>query len=364
MMKGLLGAGAATLPVGWSEAFADSVAKDLKGTGTVVVYDGGGVWGAAQRKELFAPFEQLTGIKVIPNAQSPTSKIRASILANAPAYDVICKPGGDLAGLHNDGLLEEVDLGYFNKGQVEEIQPLPPMSYCVPAIVYSLVLGYDTGIARQAKPSSWSDLWNVEKFPGKRALYNPSDGIIAGATFEVALLADGVAPKDLYPLDLERAIASIAKLKPHILKYWTTGAESAQLLSGGSVAMTPTWNSRANDLKTKGLPVDYSWNQGIMQWDGWAVLKGTKNRENALKFIAFATRADRQARFTEATFNGPSNTKAFDLLEEKVKPVLPTNPEFTKVQIAQNYAWWNAPGADGKPNQVEAARLWQKWVTN
>lgn len=362
ILKGIAGAGAA-MPLTWAGARAAAEGKDLKGSGSVVVFDGGGVWGAAQKKEFFKPFEELTGISVIPNAQAPVSKIRASITAGAPAFDVICLPGADMASLQRDGMLEELDFSYFTEEELAEIQPVKPLTYCVPALFYSLVLACNTDATGGKVPTGWKDLLNFDEFPGKRAFYNAADGIVAGAAFEVALLADGVAPEQLYPLDLERAIGVIDRMKDHILKFWTTGGESAQLLTDGAVSLSASWNSRVKDLKTKGVPVDLTWNQGIMQWDGWGVPKGTKNRDNAMKFIAFASRADRQAPFTEATWNGPSNFKAFDTISKEVAEDLPTKPDFAKLQVAQNYDWWSAVNENGKSNEAIAAELWQKWVT-
>jgi len=43
---------------------------------------------------------------------------------------------------------------------------------------------------------------------------------------EIALLADGVAPEKLYPLDLKRAHDKIAAFKEHVVSYWGGGAES------------------------------------------------------------------------------------------------------------------------------------------
>ena len=56
-------------------------------------------------------------------------------------------------------------------------------------------------------------------------------------TLEIALMADGVAPKDLYPLDLDRAFRKLDEIKDHIAVWWTGGAQSTQLLESGEVDM-------------------------------------------------------------------------------------------------------------------------------
>ena len=62
---------------------------DFKGSGSIVVYDGGGAWGAAQRAAYFEPFEAVSGIKVVPSPAAPATKIRAGAKVGAPGFDVV-----------------------------------------------------------------------------------------------------------------------------------------------------------------------------------------------------------------------------------------------------------------------------------
>ena len=45
--------------------------------------------------------------------------------------------------------------------------------------------------------------------------------------FEFALMADGVKPDELYPLDLARATKKLETIKDDIV-FWTSGAESQE----------------------------------------------------------------------------------------------------------------------------------------
>ena len=75
-------------------------------------------------------------------------------------------------------------------------------------------------------PKTWADLFDAEKFPGKRTFYKWS----APGVIEAALLADGVAPDKLYPLDLDRAFKKLDTIKDDII-WWIGGAQSQQLLA-------------------------------------------------------------------------------------------------------------------------------------
>ena len=57
--------------------------------------------------------------------------------------------------------------------------------------------------------SRWADLFDTAKIPGKRTFYKWS----APGVLEIALLADGVAPDKLYPLDLDRAFKKLDTIK-------------------------------------------------------------------------------------------------------------------------------------------------------
>ena len=355
-------AGAAAVAPGLSVPRARAQGN-LRGTGEVVVYDGGGAWGAAQKAAYFTPFEQATGIKVVAAAQMPIGAARTSVLAGAPAFDVMDLTGGQVDTFVVENLLEKIDYGYFRPGDKEAFAPIKPTDYMLPSLFYSLVLAYDKDALRSAAPQTWADFWDVAKFPGKRTLYNAADDVVAGAVFETALMADGVDPQALYPIDFDRVFRSLDRLRPQIVRFWTAGAEPAQLLTDGSVSMGSAWNGRISALQARNLPVGLSWKQAVLQWDAWAVLRGARNRENAMKFLAFVAQPEPQVRFSEMIEYGPTNSKAFGLLSPARAALLPGNPDSISSQVVQNYAFWNEKGADGKTNIQKATELWQRWVS-
>src|SRR4029079_15270468 len=67
-------------------------------------------------------------------------------------------------------------------------------------------------------------------------------------TLEIALMADGVAPKDVYQAlstdaGVERAFKKLDQLKPNLV-WWEKGSQPPQLLASGEVAMTDAYNGR------------------------------------------------------------------------------------------------------------------------
>ena len=77
----------------------------------------------------------------------------------------------------------------------------------------------------------------MAKYPGKRGLCKGVRG-----NLEFALIADGVAPADVYKTlatseGVDRAFRKLDQLKPYIV-WWDTGAQAAQILRSGDVLMT------------------------------------------------------------------------------------------------------------------------------
>ena len=108
------------------------------------------------------------------------------------------------------------------------------------------------------------------------------------------MLADGVAPDKLYPLDLDRAFKKLDTIKSDII-WWTGGAQSQQLLASAEAPFGSFWNGRLTALEQTGVKVGVSWEQNITAADSLVVPKGAKNKDAAMKFIALATSAEGQA---------------------------------------------------------------------
>jgi len=346
-----------------SRLAAPALAKDLKGSGTVIVHDGGGAMGVAQRKAYSEPFEAATGIKVVHQAGVPAGVQRAAILAGAPKHDVANISGGALDGFVQENLLTAIDYGWWEKADRDSYDVVPASTYAVPAMLYSMLTVFDRSRFKDKAPGSWADIWNVRDFPGRRSLAagaNAADG----ATFEIALMADGVPPEKLYPLDWERALRSLDRLRADVVKWWANGAESVQLLVDKQSAAGSAWNGRVDGANDQGATLGTSWNQGILQWAGWAVPKGAANVENAMKYIAFMSLPEPQARFSELITYGPTNARAFGFMTPARIALMPTAPQFKRLQVVQDYGFWNRTDANGQNGLKRAVVEWERWVTS
>lgn len=338
-----------------------AIAKDLGGTGEVIVYDGGGSWGEAKKKAYFDPFEEETGIKVIAQPRADNGTTRASVIAGAPRYDIAILSGGTTPTFADEGLLLPIDYAWFEDADRSNFDPVPLGEYNVPHIIYSLLVAYDGAMFGNKGPTSWADVWDTAKFAGKRSLPTGTWGS-DGATYESALMADGVDPKNLYPLDWDRAFKSLDRIKPEIVKWWQSGAEGPQLIVDKIISAGSAWNGRISAANADGAQIGFTWNQGVLQYDNWVVLKGAKNVENAMKFAAFASRAENQAEFVKHILYAPPNARAYDSIDPDLAKNLPTVPEARGQQFVQDYEFWNAKDASGTPNNKVAVTQWERWI--
>src|SRR5260370_8215446 len=197
----------------------------------------GGAYQAAQRKALLDPIEKMLSITIKEDTLTGIADVRAQVRANAVKWDVADLGAASCARGSAEGLFEPLDYSVIKTDGIDKSMY---HNDWIGVIYYSTVIAWNTQKYGQNGPQSWADFWDAKKFPGTRSL---SRG--AGETFEVALMADGVDPAKLYPLDVERALKSLERIKPNVVAWWASGAQSAQLLKDGEADMVAIWNGRA-----------------------------------------------------------------------------------------------------------------------
>ncbi len=139
--------------------------------------------------------------------------LRAKVQGGNNSWDVVQVESEELVLGCEEGLYEKID--WAKLGGKDKFLPDAVHDCGVGAIVYNFVLSYDKDKIKSGGPQSWADFWDVQKFPGKRALRKGPK-----TNLEIALMADGVALQgrlqDARTTDagVERAFAKLDKLKP------------------------------------------------------------------------------------------------------------------------------------------------------
>lgn len=320
---------------------------------TVVSF--GGAYQDGQSKALFQPAAKALNIKLKEETYTGISAVAVKVKAGAVTWDVVTSGSGSAARAGAEGFLEKLDYGVIDKSS---FFPNTAQDYCVGGDVFSTVLAWNTKTYGDKGPQSWADFWDVKKFPGKRSYRKD----VAGA-LEPALMADGVPPNKVYevlsaPGGIERAIKKIKELKPHVAVWWSSGAQHAQLMKDGEVDMITGWNGRFDVVAKDGAKVAYTFNQGLLDYDCYAVPKGAPNKALAMKFLNEIVKPKYQADFTKYITYGPTNKKAYDIgaIDAAYAKKLPSHPDNVAKQLLINLDWYIK-------NEKAAAAAYQNMLT-
>jgi putative spermidine/putrescine transport system substrate-binding protein len=329
---------------------------------TITIFVGGGSYGDAQIEAFVKPFEQETGIQVnAVRSEMPFAKWSMAVETNTVDFDVgVTSHSNGLVGAKR-GYYVPIDYSIYDPKEIEAFGPSLRYPWGIAGIVGAFALSFNTEtLPEDKRPKNWADFWNVKDFPGNRTLHamvTPSY-----TPLEEALLADGVAVEDLYPLDVKRAFRKLDEIKPHIRKWWESASEAMQLFNAKIVDMGINYDGRIAALKKGGVPVDLTYNQAKYYGAFWAIPKGAKNVAGAQKFIEFATRGKQQARMAIVSGFSPANTNAYADIPDDVARTLVTSEENIKRAYPLNAEWYAEVGEDGKMNSERIMEMWNDWI--
>lgn len=306
-----------------------------------------GIGGATQEafsKAYLQPFQAETGIQVDEDSNFGPERVEAEVKSGHPTIDVAEISTAAFELLKAKGLLAPIDYKYYSK---EDLAQMPVGTvrgeYGVGTEYTSLGMSFSTAAFPDGKPqpNSWADFWDVKTFPGKRTL--PFCGALEGdwPLPEAALLADGVPADKLYPLDIPRAVKKLKELAPNVI-WWKNTSQPGQYVVTGEAVMQLNSIGRTNKLIDQGAPVRYVWN-GAQHFNGkWIVLKGAPDYDNAMRFLAFAARPERQAELARLIGYAPINPGAYKFLKKEEADRLVTAPQNFNQTFEYNDAWWSA----------------------
>ncbi len=305
--------------------------RTIAQTRTIYVNTWGGSWTAAEEAAFFRPFTEQTGIRVRTVAPVSYAKLKAQVQSGNYEWDITAITQAELLRADREGLVEPVDWSIVKKDKLfPDAVYANGLAYC--AMGTNLVYRKDR--FPLGGPRTWAHFWDVQKFPGNRAMQNH-----AVRTLQFALVADDVPPDKVFPLDVDRAFRKLNQIKPHIKVWWTHGNQSQQLLRDGEVDTMVMWNARASELQRQGLPVELVWHGATITRSMWCIARGAPHRKLAWEFLQFAVQPKPQADFSNRLHYGPANPEAFKHISSEVARQLPTYAENAKVAIQPDTVW-------------------------
>jgi spermidine/putrescine-binding protein len=313
----------------------------------LVMASWGGIFKDATQKTIAEPFTKDTGIPVsIADVGGGwAAKIEAQKAAGQLQWDIIDSiDAGSAAFLWQRGLIEPFPADL--KAKLEAVS-LPGK------VTDYLIEEGSTGVVIVCRvevkcPSTSAEFFDVNTFPGSRAIVNEPNQILP-----FAALAAGQPADKLFPVDLDKAFAMLSKVKPAVTVWPTSGDQQQQVLASGEVDMAIMWNGRAYDLTQKGTPLKFVWDGAILDSGGLVVLKDAPNKEAAFKYVEwYGTHPEAQADWAKILPYGMAHKDVASLLPKDVADALPSS--HNAVRIDPN---WFAE------NQAEISKRWQEFLT-
>jgi putative spermidine/putrescine transport system substrate-binding protein len=203
-------------------------------------------------------------------------------------------------------------------------------------------------------PRTAAEFFDTARFPGRRAL-GKDDWLNNCA---LALEADGVPPKRLFPMNISRCLRKMRTIKDRIGVFYSTADQMQQLFRDREIDIALGPDGRLWNLVNEGMSLSLSYRGALYQSDYFVVIKGAKNRSGAFEFISwYATHPRAQARFAVARVYGMPNPSAYKYIPRRVARQLVDFPANKKQTTPADYNWVRIHGA-------EAARRWANFLAS
>lgn len=312
----------------------------------------GGAYGQSQEIAYFEPYAKETGTKISTEwYDGSLAKIKEMIGQDTAWIDVVDLSAATLAALCNEGLLETIEVSALAAGANGESAAddfiSGGLSSCgVASVAWSTAIAFDRQ-AFKAPPTQIADLLDTKKFPGKRAL---PDG--PRYTLELALLADGVDPANIYtelatPAGVDRAFKALDKIKGETY-WWSSAQEPVTWLLEKKVVMAAGYSGRLfRAVIGNRQRLGVIWDGQVYDLDLWAIPKSAPNKDGAKRFISFATEPARLAVQAQLIAYGPMRKSALGLvgkhpvIDVEMREFLPTAPDNFKKALKFDDTWWS-----------------------
>jgi putative spermidine/putrescine transport system substrate-binding protein len=119
--------------------------------------------------------------------------------------------------------------------------------------------------------------------------------------------------------------------------------------------MTTAYNGRISGInRTEGKHFRFVFPGSIFAIDSWVILKDSPNRDAAMDFVAFASKAENQSKLPEYIAYGLPNLQAADMVPEQYRAELPTTPANLEGAMSLDADFWT----DNSEELTERFNAW------
>ena len=327
---------------------------------TLTVASWKNAYSAAQQRAWFMPFTEQTKHKLetVTHGNDLTRLSRAFVTAQG--WDMVELDARTARRGCEGGWLSEIDpaeLPASVEGDPARADYLPgALMPCASAsAAWAAVVVHDAR-AESGGPERITDLFDLEGFPGKRAMPRQAEYVL-----ELALMADGVPPSEVYdvlatPAGQDRAFARLSAVR-HAIVWWDNAAKALAPFSprapedADDVVMGLAFNGRVftSAVRTRQW-LRILWDGQIYSFNYWAIPASAPNAEAARRLLGFVSLPERQAHLTRWFPYGPPRRSALPLVGQHAEIDLdmagfvPTMPQNMTHALRFNAAFWAEHG--------------------
>lgn len=324
-----------TLAAGLAAAMAvPAAAQDFSGREVAIYFSGGAITEGA--KESFVkPFEEQTKAK-IKIVEAPYDQMIAFVSAQAAA------------GTAEWDAVWNVDDIWLPKYAAEdallpiEYDKIPGSKNLPESTKNKLGIAISNGAVAVSYRKSGTKLNSAADFfdpniKGARA----AAGTASDAPYmcALALLADGVKPDELVPLDVDRCLKVWSGIKDQVTSWWSSGAEMTQLHLDGEIEFCACFSGRIINAALADPDWTLTYNGAVPVQSYFTILRHSKNADVLNAFIESWLDAKREAAYTQVVGYSTPNPEAVNYLPDNLKAFSVVLPENQKAlaQLPPNF---------------------------
>tara|TARA_B100000809_G_scaffold53157_1_gene48549 strand:- start:955 stop:2049 length:1095 start_codon:yes stop_codon:yes gene_type:complete len=305
------------------------------------------------------------------NYNGGLGEVRTQVEAGNIQWDIVDVLPHEARVGCDEGLFEELPRDAFTPAadgtsMDDDTMVTVPNDCVVPQIFWSYVPFYQAGTFDgnpAGNPKTIGDFFDVKKFPGKRGIHTWANALI-----EMALMADGVAAADVYKVmdtagGIDRAFSKLDTIKDHAV-FWSSGSKPLELVSSGEVSMALAYNGRIGAaVLSEGAKFVTNWDGQVLEEEWLVMLKGTKNKKEALEFMVHASAPAQQAGQAKWINYGPMRKSALAIIAAgepwfntgvNIMEHMPNAGEAMNNAVFANPEWW----ADNGDSISERFKAW------
>jgi len=250
--------------------------------------------------DVIEDFTKETGIKVIVDSYASNEEMYNKIVAGGSGYDLVVPSGDYVSIMIAEGLVEPIDktklknFGNLDPAAIARIGFDVGNTHSVPYMMGAAGISVN-----KTKVTGYEHSWNIfEKtdIAGRMTMLDDMREVLGAA-----LKYLGYSVNDPDPAHLEEARLVVERWKPNLVKF---DAEAfAKSFASGEFWVVQGYaeNVFLEYPEEKRADVDFFFpKEGTpMYMDSFCILKGSKNSEQAYKFIDYILRADIAARIAD-----------------------------------------------------------------